>query len=1253
VRIFKIKGCVYFLFCSLVLCSCTVQKPFYSTTEAGWEKVKMPDTAAAYTVYLVGGLGDERDSVSDVLDVLHQVVEHSDSNHAIIFLGDHTVNNGLPSEDSKNRHAAEIKMSTLLDNLWDDKGSIYFIPGDHSMKQSRNKRQEVILRTRNYVENELGKKNIFLPEDGCAGPEEVHLPGDLVLVILNTNWWLGDKEGRNRDCENVSESQWIDEIKDVLDNNQRKNIIMLGHHPLLNVGNHGGYFSFRQHLFPLTDLVKWLYLPFPIVGSIYPLYRAGIGSKQDLAYPPYKKMRRDLFFAINSHQNIIYASAHEHSLQSISYNGNSYLITNSSSQLEWAGRKNRASFSYSEKGFIKLSVLKNKEIWMEIYRVHGTKEGAVLVFRKRLKENIAEEVNEEAASDSTDSFRDSTITIAANDRMNAGAFKKFFLGEHWRKEWVTPVEVPVLDFNTEKGGLEIIKKGGGFQTQSLVVRAKNGEEYSLRSVTKYTERILGRAMEKTWVADIVRDQTSSTHPYAPYVIDDLSESAGVLHTNPKLVYIPDVPQLAEYRKDFANTLALFEQRSSGKIKNERNFGSVSTAISTEKMMKEMRKDNGVGYDEYLLLKSRLFDMWINDWDRHQDQWRWGKKDCADNPKYCDKIKAKEVYYVPIPRDRDQAFAKFDGVLPWISGRKWVLRKFQDFTEDIRDIPGFNFNARNLDHALLTALSKEEWLTMARQLQGELSNNKIEHAIKKLPPAIYALHGTYITSLLEARRDNLVNFAERYYDYLAKEVDVLGTDGREYFEVHRINSDSTSVKVFTMDEDQPRRLLYFRIFKTSETKEIRLYGMGGNDVFDVSGYVRKGILVRIVGGEGYDSINDRSMVKGWGRKTKIYDTKRGNILNTTSETANLTSNDKHINDYDFDANNYDLVAPATFFGYNVDDGLFLGGGVVLRYQGFRKRPYANYQRIVANTALKELIFNFQYTGDFNNVMGKWGIAVDFTVLAPKSTTNFFGLSNESVFNKEVDPEYYRLRFDVVDFYPAVKRHIGKYQYIKAGPAYQYVKIENTPGHFISSSEGHHYITDFSSRNFAGARFEYEFQNIDDTLMTLRGIRWTAGADFQREVKNTALSPVRLKSELSVFIPMPNHSVLACRVGGARLLGDFEFYQANVLGGQNVERGSGNLRGTMRGRYSGRSAAYINTDLRIHLLSFRTYLFPASFGVLGFYDNARVWADGENSDTWHKGYGWGIWINPFGKAIINLTRGISENEKLYTLNIGFLF
>src|SRR5204862_6298145 len=127
-----------------------------------------------------------------------------------------------------------------------------------------------------------------------------------------------------------------------------------------------------------------------------------------------------------------------------------------------------------------------------------------------------------------------------------------------------------------------------------------------------------------------------------------------------------------------------------------NFGYLEETVSTSKMLELLHEDNGYRHDEMQLLRSRLFDMWINDWDRHQNQWRWGVRECNDSLRQaCAECGATRACFEPLPKDRDQAFARYDGMLPWLAGRKWVMRKFQDFDPDVRDVPGLNFNARDL------------------------------------------------------------------------------------------------------------------------------------------------------------------------------------------------------------------------------------------------------------------------------------------------------------------------------------------------------------------------------------------------------------------------------------------------------------------------------------------------------------------------------------------------------------------------------
>ena len=93
--------------------------------------------------------------------------------------------------------------------------------------------------------------------------------------------------------------------------------------------------------------------------------------------------------------------------------------------------------------------------------------------------------------------------------------------------------------------------------------------------------------------------------------------------------------------------------------------------------------------------------------------------------------------------------------------------------------------------------------------------------------------------------------------------------------------------------------------------------------------------------------------------------------------------------------------------------------------------------------------------------------------------------------------------------------------------------------------------------------------------------------------------------------------------------------------------------MRDRFAGRTAFYQNLDLRTRLFDFQSDLFPASVGVIGFFDNGRVWLDDRNSDLWHQGYGGGVWISPFRRAVLTATYSLSDEEELFSINLGFNF
>jgi hemolysin activation/secretion protein len=125
------------------------------------------------------------------------------------------------------------------------------------------------------------------------------------------------------------------------------------------------------------------------------------------------------------------------------------------------------------------------------------------------------------------------------------------------------------------------------------------------------------------------------------------------------------------------------------------------------------------------------------------------------------------------------------------------------------------------------------------------------------------------------------------------------------------------------------------------------------------------------------------------------------------------------------------------------------------------------------------------------------------------------------------------------------------------------------------------------------------------------------------------------------------MLALRVGGKQVFGDYPYHEAAYIGGANT------LRGFAKQRFAGDASAFGNVELRIPVT--RVYiLVPGQLGVFALGDAGRVFLDGESSDEWHTAYGGGLWV-----SLIDPANGMSlaiadseEGTKVYVhLGLGF--
>jgi hypothetical protein len=376
-------------------------------------------------------------------------------------------------------------------------------------------------------------------------------------------------------------------------------------------------------------------------------------------------------------------------------------------------------------------------------------------------------------------------TLTAGAHYRAGWFHRFLLGAHYRDLWTTPIEVDVLDLSRfaggSGGGLTPSRCGGRRQTKSLRFLGGDGREYVFRSVDKDPTLALPPELRATFARAIIQDQISSAHPGGPLVVAPLLAAAGVLHAEPRLVVVPEDARLAGFACVRAGMLGMIEERPTEPPDNEAGFAGAADLAGTKKLFEHLENDADHRIDSRALLAARLMDVFIGDWDRHQDQWRWARFDSG-----------AARWWRPIPRDRDQAFARLDGVLVWLAG--FYQPQVIGFGDDYPSIWRLTYSGRVVDRRLLVDLDRAAWDSVARELRTRLIDSVIDEAVRVLPPAYYRQNGPTLARALRRRRDHLPEMAGRFYRVLATVVEIHGTDKRDVAEVERQGSGRVAVRV---------------------------------------------------------------------------------------------------------------------------------------------------------------------------------------------------------------------------------------------------------------------------------------------------------------------------------------------------------------------------------------------------------------------------------------------------------------------------
>ncbi len=812
-----------------------------------------------------------------------------------------------------------------------------------------------------------------------------------------------------------------------------------------------------------------------------------------------------------------------------------------------------------------------------------------------------------------------TISMPASGKYHKGNLYRRLWGEHYRKEWHTPVQFFKTNLDTLAGGLVPYEAGGGRQTQNLRLKDINDREYVLRSVDKNLGKALPEILRGTFMEKFANDQVTFAHPYGALIIAPLAEAAGIYHAKPAIYFVPEQPALKSFNDSAGNTLYLFEQRPDENWSTSSNFGYSKKIIGTEKLLEETLEDNDKSIDQEAYVRARLFDMIIGDWAKHEDQWRWASFK-----------KENKTLYIPIPRDRDNAFSKFDGSLLKVAKGMAGATHLHDYTAALPDPVSFNYPARYLDHHLVNALTLEQWVAIANDLKSKITDGIITDAVKRLPPEVYDLSGPRLAANIKSRKNSLDTYAKNYYMYLSKEVEITGSKKNELVEIKNISPAETEIKISKINaEGQVPEAPYFsRVFNNNETKEVRIYGMDGKDRYVFSGDESKGPTVRLIGGPGKDQYQGAANASS---NIHIYD----NAENDTEQSRNAKlhlSNDTAIHAYKYDYFKADKKGISPILFYSNEDRIYVGLGYKIRTQKWRKEPFGTQHKLAARYSFAQKAFSASSESVFTQLIGKWDLNI-FADYDQVRWTNFFGLGNESALTTK-ERDFNRVRTQQFIGKIGVQRVFNGKQRITFNPFFQSYDIINDTNRYLAKYPVLPGPETYKARMFAGAELEYLYQNINDSVLPTKGFNLLSFANFSQNLQS-GKNVTRFGAQANLFVPLSRKLGLSVKAGGASLTGEPEFYQYNVVGGTET------LRGHQRDRFYGKSTVYNQNELR-WISDVRSNLYNGKLGFFGFYDMGRVWLPGESSKTLHNGYGAGLLLVPFNKIALSVAYGMSKED-----------
>lgn len=1232
-------------------------------------------------LFLIGDAGGTQAGRSPTLAQLKSDVERwsaalaRDSAVSVAYLGDIVYPDGVRDRDHPDFSQDSVRLWNQVDVVAGPRSIEHetlglFLTGNHdwgNMTGDLAVQRALNLRSELEIAGEsTGAHVSLLPTVEDPGPVVRDIRDNVRLIFIDSHWWIQERSEE-------AKADFFARMEAVIEESGDREVVLLAHHPWASAGPHGVVASGTRS-----------------IGLLYLLSKSGT-YVQDVNSPAHGDFRQRLrdVFAEAGKLPLVYAAGHDHSLQVLTGNQpgdpKHILVSGAGSKLSTLEDTVGLRYGAARPGYMTLVFRRDNSV--DLFVTAGSAEhlscpaGAQrrmacmdaaadsfeIVYSERVLtvahargDSVGREATTEtgvASEDpgeleavdppppavdpsSVDIVGDSVVATPGRSYAG-GSLRKLMMGSLNRDLWDIPFKVAVLNLDAVGGTLEPDELSGGKQTLGLKFDGADGRKYQFRSILKDASRAIPEVLRSGPVDDALQDQMAAQFPLSAMVVAELLEAAGVLVARPRPVIMPDDPRLGEYRDLFAGRMGWLEERPNEEDGDRPGFAGSRKITGTDELYEELIEEPASYVDDQALLRARLIDLFVGDWDRHYDNWRWASFPDGDRTRW-----------EAIPRDRDWALAKIDGVLPSLA--RIYYPKYVGFGPEYPSIKRLTWAAQNFDRRLLNERTREDFLRQAQSLQSAFSDEVLRDAVAVLPEPYRERIGDELLASFRARRDRLDEAAEEFYALLSSWVDVRGTEEVDHVRISR--GANRSVRV-TMTSGEGGFVTFDRTFLANETDEVRIYLLDGDDIVEFDGTADLPIRFQIVGGDG-----DDLLVAPGQLGSREIDHQGVAIGNANFFDADPFPTPVEGLDED-DAEERELVGdrptlvwdrrdwgrewiPTPALDYASEFGLHLGMSLTRRRYAFGKSPFDNQFELMVMGASSpsRLVATAGYEKRF--LRRDVALRVD-AVFKTQRLTRFFGYGNGTA--NTLAEELYETRRSIrrVDVTLGYRPH-GRHWTVKAGSRVQRRGRPDNPDppvfriFPVSGSDA----TTLVGAILGVSRDSRDHENhpFNGSVVDGEIAAYPALLDAETAFTTATLSARKYIGRDE----WPGQPALHLAAFGQASTAGAPYFEAASLGGRNT------LPGYRTGRFRGRRAASVSALLRGELFSVKTALGRIALGLHATGAMGRVWHPDDVSDEIHTGVGGGLWIRSGALAkTMSLSLVGGERGLRSYLALGFPF